>query len=60
MDEVNQQIYNWFPIFMMFVLFFAVSALVNMDIQKDSLLYAKFIATDAKWFIWFQILTYYS
>lgn len=48
LDDVNFQIYVWFPVFMMFVLFFAVSALFNMDVHRDSLLYAKFIATDNK------------
>ena len=35
-------------LFLAFVLFYAVMALVNMDNQKDSLLYAKFIFTDSK------------
>jgi len=34
----------WFTVILMVVIFFAVMTLVTMDFQKDTLLYAKFLA----------------
>lgn len=45
-DEVNFQIYVWFPVVLAFVLFFAVMAMCSLDFSNDTILYAKFITTD--------------
>lgn len=43
----HYQVYVWLPVVLTFVLFFSVMALVNLDFSKDTLLYAKFITSDA-------------
>lgn len=40
------QIFAWLSLFLAFVLFGVCYSLYTMDIAKDTLLYAKFIATD--------------
>lgn len=41
------QIFVWFTLFMILVTYYIVSSMWNMEIQKDSLLYAKFLTSDA-------------
>jgi hypothetical protein len=38
----------WFGFFFVAIIFFVCYAMFTLEIQKDSLLYAKFIATDIK------------
>lgn len=45
-DVISYQIYAWFSVFMGFVLFFVLYALFNINIQKDTLLYAKFLTNE--------------
>lgn len=46
-NTAHYQAYVWLPVVLIFVLFFSVMALVNLDFSKDTLLYAKFITSDA-------------
>lgn len=39
----------WFGIFFVAIVFFVGYALFNVEISKDSLLYAKFIAEERRW-----------
>ncbi|CAD8066451.1 unnamed protein product [Paramecium sonneborni] len=48
MDSTTYQIYIWFGIFFVIVLIGIIYAMVTMDIQKDTLLYAKFLTTDQR------------
>jgi hypothetical protein len=48
MSPGTYQIYVWFGIFMVFVLYFVLYALMTMEIQKDTLLYAKFLTNDGR------------
>jgi len=48
MSPGTYQIYLWFGVFMIFVIFGVLYSLLTMDIQKDTLLYAKFITTDQR------------
>lgn len=42
------QMFLWFGIFMIFVTFGILYQMVTIEIQKDTLLYAKFITTDQR------------
>ena len=44
----NYVVQVWVTVFMFFVLWYVLSELFNMDVGKDSLLYAKFLTVDAK------------
>ncbi|CAD8161263.1 unnamed protein product [Paramecium octaurelia] len=48
MDATTYQIYVWFGVFFVIVLIGIIYAMVTMDIQKDTLLYAKFLTTDQR------------
>ncbi|CAD8072222.1 unnamed protein product [Paramecium sonneborni] len=48
MDSTTYQIYIWFGVFFVIVLIGIIYAMVTMDIQKDTLLYAKFLTTDQR------------
>lgn len=48
MPAGTYQIYIWFGIFFIILLLGIVYSMVTMDIQKDTLLYAKFLTTDAR------------
>ncbi|CAK79334.1 unnamed protein product (macronuclear) [Paramecium tetraurelia] len=48
MDATTYQIYVWFGVFFVVVLIGIIYAMVTMDIQKDTLLYAKFLTTDQR------------
>lgn len=42
------QIYVWFGVFLLFVLYFVLYSLMTMEVTKDTLLYAKFLTNDAR------------
>ena len=44
----SYQIRVWFSLFFMLLIYFVVYALATVKIEKDSLLYAKFLATDVR------------
>ncbi|CAD8101973.1 unnamed protein product [Paramecium primaurelia] len=48
MNATTYQIYVWFGVFFVIVLIGIIYAMVTMDIQKDTLLYAKFLTTDQR------------
>ncbi|CAK79866.1 unnamed protein product (macronuclear) [Paramecium tetraurelia] len=48
MNATTYQIYVWFGVFFVIVLIGIIYSMVTMDIQKDTLLYAKFLTTDQR------------
>jgi len=45
-DAATYSIFCWFSLVMVFVLAYTAISLYTMDVAKDTLLYAKFIAQD--------------
>ncbi|CAD8173737.1 unnamed protein product [Paramecium pentaurelia] len=48
MNATTYQIYVWFGVFFVIVLIGIIYSMVTMEIQKDTLLYAKFLTTDQR------------
>ncbi len=44
-SSMLRNILIWFPISMVFILYFAILALIDMPVQKNSILYAKYGTT---------------
>lgn len=46
MTPTTYQIFVWLALFLAFVTFFSILALFTMKLERDSLLYAKFLTVD--------------